>query len=253
VDFLVRKLTGTTGPVKNGVPGDAFIESITDTGTTISSPSVGPDAPVYKLGLQVTPIGGAGAPYQAEVKSAIPRLYIPMVLPGAHIGVMIDPLNPMNVSPDFSRINAAPVAAPVAPGGFAMDFDASGQPAAGEVASVASGVRSGAVNTIKGSADQLLATGTHGTAVVTTAMPLGKTVRDINPAADPSRLNDPVWIFTVEATVPGEAPFPAVFGHRVPLAKLASVAPGVKLAVAVNMGNKNQEVAIDWDQSPLSA
>src|SRR5664279_4274416 len=123
----MRKLSGTTGPIKNGVPSDALIESIADTGTTISSPSVGPDAPVYKLGLQVTPIGGAGAPYQAEVKSAIPRLYIPMVLPGAHIGVMIDPLNPMNVSPDFSRINAAsPAAAPVAPGGFAMDFDASG-------------------------------------------------------------------------------------------------------------------------------
>jgi hypothetical protein len=29
------------------------------------------------------------------------------------------------------------------------------------------------------------------------------------------------------------------------------VAPGVKLAVAVNPENKNQEVAIDWDRSPL--
>jgi hypothetical protein len=116
---------------------------------------------------------------------------------------------------------------------------------------VATGVAGGQVNTIKGSADQLLATGTHGTAVITTAMPLGKTVRDINPAADPSRLNDPVWLFTVEATVPGQAPFPAVFGHRIPLAKLGAVAPGVKLAVAVNMANKNQEVAIDWEKSPV--
>jgi hypothetical protein len=108
------------------------------------------------------------------------------------------------------------------------------------------------VNTIKGSADQLLATGTHGTAVITTAMPLGKTVKDINPAADPSRLNDPVWLFTVEATVPGEAPFPAVFGHRVPIAKLGFVSPGVKLAVSVNMANKNQEMAIDWEKSPVA-
>jgi hypothetical protein len=252
VDFLMRKMTGIAGPVKNGVPSDAMIESIADTGTTISSPSVGPEAPVYQLGLQVTPVGGAGAPYQVTVKSAIPRLYIPMVLPGARLGVMVDPLNPMNVSPDFTRMGGAAPAAPVAPGGFNMDFDASGQPAAGEVAAVASGVRSGSVNTIKGSADQLLATGTHGTAVVTTAMPLGKTVRDINPAADRSRLNDPVWIFTVEVTLAGQAPFPAVFGHRVPLAKLAAVAPGVKLAVAVNEANKNQEVAIDWDKSPIS-
>ena len=106
VDFLMRKMTGIEGPIKNGVPSDAMIESITDTGTTISSPSVGPDAPVYQLGLQVTPIGGAGAPYQVVIKAAIPRLNIPMVLPGARIGVLIDPTNPMKVSPDFSRINA---------------------------------------------------------------------------------------------------------------------------------------------------
>jgi hypothetical protein len=259
MDFLVRKLSGTTAPVKNGVPSTAMIASITDTGMTITSPTAGPDAPVYKLELQVTPIGGAGAPYSVEIKEAIPRLYIPMVLPGATIGVMIDPTDPMKVSPDFSRIGqgAAPMAqgvsmTPAGPGGFAMDFDANGQPAAGEVAAVATGVRSGQVNTIKGSADQLLATGTHGTAVITTAMPLGKTVRDINPAADPSRLNDPVWLFTVECTLAGQAPFPAVFGHRVPIAKLAAVAPGVKLAVAVNEANKNQEVAIDWDASPIA-
>jgi hypothetical protein len=262
VDFLVRKLSGTTAPVKNGVPSDAIIESITDTGMTITSPSAGPDAPVYRLSLQVTPLGGAGAPYQVEIKDAIPRLYIPMVLPGARIGVLIDPTDPTKVSPDFSRINAPSAAGagaegvsmtPAGPGGFGMNFDANGQPSMGDVSALASGVRSGSVNTIKGSADQLLATGTHGTATITTAMPLGKTVRDVNPAADPSRLNDPVWLFTVEVSLAGEAPFPAVFGHRVPLAKLGAVAPGVKLAVAVNEANKNQEVAIDWDKSPISA
>jgi hypothetical protein len=259
MDFLMRKVTGIAGPIKNGVPSDAYIESITDTGTTITSSSVGPDAPVYKLGLQVTPVGG-GTPYPAEVKAAIPRLYIPMVLPGARIGVMVDPLNPTSVSPDFNRISPASAGggaggvstSPAGPGGFAMNFDASSQPSMGDVSALATGVNSGQVNTIKGSADQLLATGTHGTATITTAMPLGKTVRDINPAADPSRLNDPVWLFTLEVTLAGEAPFPAVFGHRVPLAKLGAVAPGVKLAVAVNEANKNQEVAIDWEKSPIA-
>ena len=260
MDFLVRKISGTTAAVKNGVPSDAVIESIADTGMTISSGSVGPEAPVYKIGLQVTPMGGIGAPYSVEIKEAIPRLYIPMVVPGARLGVMIDPTDPTKVSPDFSRMGAAAGggAAPggvhltAAPGGFNMDFDANGQVEAGEVAAVATGVRSGQVKTIKGSADQLLATGTHGTATITTAMPLGKTVRDINPNADPSRLNDPMWIFTVEVTLAGEPPFPAVFGHRVPLAKVAIVAPGVKVAVAVNEANKNQEVAIDWDKSPVA-
>src|SRR5450759_3415751 len=260
MDFLMRKVTGIAGPIKNGVPSDAYIESITDTGTTITSSSVGPDAPVYKLGLQVTPVGGAGTPYPVEVKAAIPRLYIPMVLPGARIGVMVDPLNPTSVSPDFNRISPASAAgagaggvsmSPAGPGGFAMNFDANGQPSMGDVSALAGGVRSGSVNTIKGSADQLLATGTHGTAIITTAMPLGKTVRDVNPAADPSRLNDPVWLFTLEVSLAGEAPFTAVFGHRVPLAKLSAVAPGVKLAVAVDEANKNEEVAIDWDKSPL--
>jgi hypothetical protein len=263
MDFLMRKMTGISSPIKNGVPSDAFIESISDTGTTITSSSVGPDAPVYKLGLQVTPIGGAGAPYSVEVKAAIPRLYIPMVLPGARIGVTVDPLNPTSVSLDFNRISPASAGggmpgaggvsmSPAGPGGFSMNFDANGQPSMGNVSALAGGVRSGSVNTIKGSADQLLATGTHGTAIITTAMPLGKTVRDINPAADPSRLNDPVWIFTVEVTLAGEAPFPAVFGHRVPLDKLGAVAPGVKLAVAVNEADKNQEVAIDWEKSPIA-
>jgi hypothetical protein len=254
--WLIRKLAGITGPIKNGLPGDAIIESIADTGTTVSMPGVGPNAPDYKFVLQVTPAGG-GAPYQVETKALVPRLFIPMTVPGARIGVLIDPANPQKVSLDFSRIGgpgaeAADVGS-TPPGGFSMAFDASGQPSATDVATLAGGVRSGSVKQIKGSAAQLLATGTHGTAVITTAMPLGKTVRDIDPTASPDRLNDPMWLFTVEVSLAGQAPFPAVFGHRAPLAKLASVAPGVKLAVAVDESDKNNEVAIDWDRSPLAS
>jgi hypothetical protein len=141
--------------------------------------------------------------------------------------------------------------APKGSTGMDFDWDASGQPIAGETDALVGAVRSGALPTIRGSAAQLLATGTPGTAVITTAQPMGKTVRDINPNADAARLNDPMWLFTVQVTVAGEAPFPAVFGHRVPLDKVATVAPGVSLAVAVNMADRNQEVAIDWDKSPI--
>jgi hypothetical protein len=275
--LLMRKMTGITGPIKNGLPSDAVIESIADTGVTTSGMGAGPEAPEYKFTLQVTPVGG-GAPYQVDTKALVPRLFIPMVVPGATVGVLIDPTNPQKVSIDFSRMGGGAAAgassgfpaggfpaggfgAPAAggvnltaagPGGFNMAFDASGQPSATDLATLAGGVQSGAVKEIKGSAAQLLATGTHGTAVITTAQPMGKTVRDINPTADPSRLNDPMWIFTVTVSLAGEAPFPAVFGHRVPIDKVASVAPGVKLAVAVNPENKNQEVAIDWDKSPIT-
>jgi hypothetical protein len=255
---LIRRLSGTTGPIKNGVPSDAIIESIADTGVTVTMRGVGAYAPDYRFVLQVTPVGG-GAPYRVQMKALVPRLFIPAVVPGARVGVLIDPTDPSKVSIDFSRMGGASAAgwgagpAAGASGGMGFDFDANGRPAAGDVATVVGAVRSGSLPTIKGSADHVLATGTHGTAVITSAQPLGKIVRDINPAADPSRLNDPMWLFTVEVSLAGEAPFPAVFGHRVPLAKVASVAPGVKLAVAVNEADKNQDVAIDWDKSPIGA
>jgi hypothetical protein len=258
---FVNRIAGISGGIKNGIPGDAVIQSIAETGMTISSSSTGPEAPVYKLGLLVTPPGGA--PYQVEAKTAVPRLFVPMTMPGASIGVIIDPADPMNVQPDFSRLGRAGSTAgagaaggvhmsPAGPGVFSMNFDASGQPDMGDVSALATGVRSGSVNTIKGTAKQILATGTHGTAVITTAMPLGKRVRDIDPNAEPSHLDNPLWIFTLEVSLAGQTPFPAVFGHHVPLDKVALLGPGVKLAVAVDERDKNQDVAIDWDKSPIA-
>jgi hypothetical protein len=152
-----------------------------------------------------------------------------------------------------SKVGQAPGDGPATDGreGLSLQFDASGRPMAGQVEHVVDGVASGQLRTIRGKSDEILASGVHGTAVVTTASPLGKTVRDINPNADPSRLNDPMWLFTIQVSLPGQQPFPAVFGHRVPLAKLAFVMPGVRLAVAVNPADPSNEVAIDWDQSPL--
>ena len=262
--WLVRKLTGTAS-IKGGVPGDAVIEGISDTGVTVSGAGYGGMSPEYKFTLQVTPAAG-GATYQTEAKGIVPRIYIPMVVPGARVGVLIDPTNPMKVSIDFSRLGgSAPDAAAAGaattpapgtfgPGGMNFQFDANGRPLDGEVSSLVGAVRSGSLPTInKGSADQLLATGTHGTAVITACQPMGKTVRDINPKADPSRLDDPMWVFTVQVSVAGENPFPAVFGHRVPVAKVGSIAPGVKLAIAVDMSDRHNEVAIDWDKSPIGS
>jgi hypothetical protein len=263
--WLIGKLTGTSA-VKGGLPGEAVIESISDTGVTVTGGGYGPEAPEYKFGLEVTPAAG-GSPYKVEAKAMVPRLYIPMVVPGAKVGVLIDPKNPMRVSIDFSQLGGSSAADDTAgsgtgadagagtfgPGGMNFQFDVDGNPLAGETSALVGAVRSGTLPTINtGPAERLLATGTHGTAVITSAQPMGKTVRDLNPKADPSRLNDPMWVFTVEVTVAGEKPFPAVFGHRVPVAKVASIAPGVKLAVAVDMSDRHNEVAIDWDKSPIS-
>jgi len=286
--WALAQMRGDTAKIKNGIPADATVESIAETGTTISSPSVGPDAPVYSFGLLVTPPAG-GAPYRTEMKHAVPRLYVPMVLPGMRLGIKVDPKNPMRVVPDWDRLNApaldgsaagaasgsgsgatgartvtmtfdgapggnlAAAAAGSVPGAApTLTFDADGTPAEGGVESLVGAVRSGSVPTIRGSAATILATGTHGTAVITTTMPLGKTAGQVNPAIDLSQANDPIWVFTVEVSLAGQTPFPAVFGHRVPPAKVAALAPGVKLSVAVDPQNPYQDVAIDWERSPLS-
>jgi hypothetical protein len=266
---LMGGLGGLSGNIRNGIQADAVISSIQETGMTITSPSAGPEAAVYKFGLQVTPQGGT--PYEAETTQVVPRIYMPMMVPGAQVGVLVDPANPARVGLDWSRVGAAAVAGGV-PGlaqaappstpmtaggvmttaGVPVTFDAAGNPTSG-LADLVGAVQMHKVPTIRGKAAELLATGTHGTAVITTAQPLGMKVRDINPAAEPSHLDDPMWLFTVEVTLPGRPqPFTSMFGHRVPIAKVPDVAPGVRLAVAVDESNPSAECAIDWDRSPLS-
>jgi hypothetical protein len=250
-----------------------FIESLAETGMTISSPSIGPEAPVYKIGLMVTPPGG-GTAYKAETTQAVPRLFVPMVLPGARLGVLVDPKDSAHVDVDWQRTGAGTAGAAGTaesmaaailagagsgvgtvmqnPGGVTVVFDGQGNPVSG-INEMVGAVRKGAMPTTSGSAAELLATGTPGTAVITTAQPLGKVVRDYNPKADADKLDDPMWLFTLEVTLPGHKPFPAMLGHRVPLLKVAQIAPGAKLEVAVDESNPSQDVAIDWDRSPIGA
>jgi len=264
--WALRKFSGTTGSIKGGLPAQATIVSLAETGLTVSSYTDGPNAPVYKIGLQVTPPGG-GAPYQTVSKHEVPRIYVPMMLPGATIGVLVDPANRTHVVPDWSRVNsplpgggaasatqfgAQTGAGVMQMGGLPFSFDATGQSAGAEIAALLGALNSGAVPQTTGNAAQLLATGTHGTAVIASAQPMGKTLRDIDRSADADRLNDPIWLFTLDVTLAGQTPFQAIFGHRVPLAKVTSIAPGVELAVAVDPERPNQEVAIDWDRSPIS-
>jgi hypothetical protein len=95
-------MRGDTSRIKNGIGADAVVESLAETGTTISSPALGPDAPVFQFGLLVTPPDGP--PYRATSKHAVPRMYVPLVMPGSRIGVLIDPRNPLRVIPDLNKI-----------------------------------------------------------------------------------------------------------------------------------------------------
>jgi hypothetical protein len=259
--WLMRRMSGVSSAPKDAVAGIAVIEGISDTGVTVTMPSVGPDAPDLKLDLAVTPANGAPA-YRATTKALIPRIFVPQIVPGARIGVLIDPRDPQKVTVDFAHFNAgaadfaatlsdAAAAGAPAGDGTEIDFDASGNPNMAQVGAMLHAANSGTLPLIRGSAAELLATGTHGTAVITSAQPMGRKVRDINPKAEPSRLDDPMWLFTLEVSLAGRNPFPAVLGHRVPIAKVAEVAPGVRLAVAVGAADPTHDVAIDWDKSPI--
>jgi hypothetical protein len=103
----------------------------------------------------------------------------------------------------------------------------------------------------RGSAAELLATGQRMTAVLREFSPSGRTVGESNPAApDP---NDPVYVLKAELLIEGSSPIEAVFMHRVPEAKVASLRLGAQLDVAVNPANPTREVAIDWANSPALA
>jgi hypothetical protein len=105
VRFFMRRLGYGAAPIVNGLAGSAVIESIADTGFTMSAPGVGANAPRYRLGLSVTPTDGFGVAYPVDVTTIIPRIYTPMIVPGAKIGVIVDPADPNNVRIDFNRLS----------------------------------------------------------------------------------------------------------------------------------------------------
>ena len=59
--WSLSKYRAATGTIRNGIPAEATIESIAETGMTITSPSIGPEAAVFKMGLLVTPPGGGSS------------------------------------------------------------------------------------------------------------------------------------------------------------------------------------------------
>lgn len=254
VAFTLRGIRGVTTRIKNGVAGTAVVQGIGETGTTISAPGVGPEAPVYRIQLQVLP--PMGTPYEVEIKQAVPRIHVPFFRPGLNVPVDIDAQRADRVRVAFDRIAAGGGATVVggtgavggAPGVSVTFMDNRPVDGLGEVLAA---VRDGSMPTNRGSAAELLRTGTRGIAEITSAMPLGKKTRDVFPDAAPDVADDPLWMLTVTVDVPGQPQFPAVFGHRVPRSRVAQVAPGLRLPVAVDLADRNSQVAVDWDALPV--
>jgi hypothetical protein len=269
VIYLIVHTMGASFPIRNGVRSEGIIRAWKDTGMMESHGAGTLGSTIYDLQLEVTPVRG-GAPVIAHVRSQLDSFMDPDV--GARVPIIISPSNPKRVKVDHSR-TATPIdkswhtsndsrgssddpgsddAAPTAGARPGLDFafDTNLNPTSASLDNVVSGVTAGTMPVIHNSAAQVLASGARGTAEITTCQPLGKTVRQVNPNAT-AHLDDPEWLFTLKVTVPGQGTWPAVMGHYVPQAKVGVLGPGVKLAVAVNLADKMNEVAIDWDKSPL--
>lgn len=244
--FAFRFASQYGAPIKGGLPATALLRGFSETGTTISSPNTGPEAPVYRLDLLVSP--PSGPPFETQVKQPVPRIVLPFFLPGIQLPVDIDPKDATRVKVAFQRYEAGQtvVTGAGAPGAPAVTVTFQGGSASG-IDEVVGAVRSGALPAERGSAAELLRTGARGSAEVVQAMPLGKRTVDVDPACPSAVRDDPIWILTLTVELPGEAPFPAVIGHRVPRSRVADVVPGLRVPVAVDLADRHGKVAVDWD------
>ena len=201
----------------SALDGQGTITAVKDTGTTMN------EAAQFKFTLDVSLPGQA--PYEATVKTFVSRVNFGTLTPGMTVAVKVKPEDHTKVWIDFGQ----PVTA-------------AGSAAAGGAGATSTGpVRS---------STELLASGTPGWAVLRTAQPLGMTAAEAGGTPEPGTENDPIYLIEVDVSLDGgAAAFPARFGHRVPQDRIASLAPGSNLRVAVDPSHPSEAVAIDWSAS----
>ena len=87
---LRQQVTASNTLLMTGVPAQAKVLQLMDTGTTIN------DNPMAQLVLEVQPQGSPA--YQTQVKMIVPRLKLAQVQPGNTVLVKFDPNNPAMVA-----------------------------------------------------------------------------------------------------------------------------------------------------------
>jgi hypothetical protein len=278
---------GTPGFMRSGagLPGQATVLGMQETGVTMTGFGAGPEAAMLGFELLVQLPGRD--PYQVSIKQQVPRMLLGAVLPGSVVSVAADPNDLSKVRIDFTTAprpaamggvggvipgvaggmpGAAPgYVAPMAQPGMAqpgmpqpgmpqpeMPQPGMAQPGMAQPGMAQPGMaRPGmaqpqTVITGTGSAADLLATGQRGTASVTMYQPLG-TPRSLGVTpSNPAYLDDPVYMFVLTVQLPGQQPFQAQMGHRVPPQLESTLRQGMTLNVAIDPANPTQSVAIDW-------
>jgi hypothetical protein len=91
------------GRTRTEVAGVATILAVTDAGMTMG------DRPLVRLGLRVEVAGLA--PYDTEASALVPPGGRAFLVPGARVGVRVDPQSPTTVAVDLSRLAVTPAMA----------------------------------------------------------------------------------------------------------------------------------------------
>lgn len=95
VGMYFSRLLGNRGELmREGIPGQARIESLAETGMLINN------RPMVRMTLYVTVPGRA--PYTLEHKEVVPLIALGMIAPGSTLPVVIDPTDPNRLAIDWS-------------------------------------------------------------------------------------------------------------------------------------------------------
>ncbi len=80
--------------LSSGTPGKATIKNFTDTGTLVNF------NPQVVLDLEVAIEGKT--PYEAQLTTSVPQVYLGRLQPGGSIGVKVDPADPSSIAIDWT-------------------------------------------------------------------------------------------------------------------------------------------------------
>jgi hypothetical protein len=176
-------------------------------------------SPVYEFTLDVD--ATSHAPYSTTIRQRTPRFMTAAVLPGAVVGVIVDPIDREHLAIDWEARREAP------------------QP---DIEDSATPIARPSVRDV----DRLLKVGRAARAVVISMHDAGDMSElglvEVGRDGDDDRL----FVIDMEVQQAGMDPYEVRVAHRVPERLVGKIGPRTKLAVAVDRSD-DHAVAIDWE------
>jgi hypothetical protein len=195
--------------VATGVRGWATVTSVRDTGVVVNA------SPVVEFGLDVD--SPSHAPYPITIRQRVPRIM--SVGSNRVVGVVVDPVDRTHL---------------------AIDWQAQ-QPEQPEAETPTQALSAGGVRDL----DELLRTGRHATAIITSMEDAGDMSELGLVEVDAPGRDDRLFIIGLEVKQAGMGPYEVRVGHRVPERLLGRVGPRTTVDVSVDRDD-DHAVAIDW-------